>query len=124
VAAGAGSEVLKLGIEIPPQLIDTIVDEVVRRVRQDVQPSSRWLCGAQQAADYLGWPVARVYRRVHELPHYREGGLLMFRTDELDAHVEEGYQGPQRPAQPGGTGRSGGAAGAPTRFQASGSPRG
>lgn len=35
------------------------------------QPSvSPWLYGAEAAADYLGWPIARVHNRARELPHY------------------------------------------------------
>ena len=38
--------------------------------------------------DYLGWPRERIYKRLHDLPHYREEGRLMFKRSELDAWIE------------------------------------
>ena len=49
---------------------------------------SPWLAGAEAAAAYLGWPRERVYKRLHDLPHYRDEGRLMFKRAELDACIE------------------------------------
>ena len=44
--------------------------------------------GAKAAADYLGWPVERVYKHIGELPQVKRGNGLLFRRDELDGWVE------------------------------------
>lgn len=54
----------------------------------------QWLCGAAAAADYLGWPVQRIYKNVRRLPHRRDGNMLMFRRSELDAFLDGFYEGP------------------------------
>jgi hypothetical protein len=53
---------------------------------------SPWLAGAQAAADYLGWPRERIYKRLRDLPHYRDEGRLMFRRDELDVFIAGGRE--------------------------------
>jgi hypothetical protein len=77
---------------------DSTVDQIVSRVAEEValrlssglaRPGTPWLSGAQAAADYLGWPVERVYKHLHELPHYRHGNRLMFRSHELDGYMEQ-----------------------------------
>jgi len=74
------------GVPVPLTLdaaaLAAIADAVPNR---DCSP---WLAGAQAAADYLGWPRERIYKRLRDLPHYREEGRLMFRRDELDAWIE------------------------------------
>src|SRR5579859_2760183 len=92
--------------------VDQLLDE--RRL------ASPWLTGAAAAADYLGWPVERVYKRIRSLPHYRDGNLLMFRREELDAFIELGYEGPRRPVDFGASRRSRADTGAPVRFQVDG----
>lgn len=49
---------------------------------------SPWLAGAQAAADYLGVSPQRVYKRLHLLPHRKDGGLLVFHKGELDEYLE------------------------------------
>jgi hypothetical protein len=55
----------------------------------------RWLYGAAAAAEYLGWPKARIHRKLKALPHRRHDGALVFRTDELDAYLDSLYDGPK-----------------------------
>jgi excisionase family DNA binding protein len=57
----------------------------LRRSNGDCSP---WLSGAGAAADYLGVPRARVYKRLAKIPHHRDGARLMFRRDDLDAWLE------------------------------------
>jgi hypothetical protein len=79
-------------IELEPEECEALVEEITRRVLERLASDdngSPWLSGAQAAADYLGWPRERVYKRLSELPHYREGARLMFRRDEPDRYIEE-----------------------------------
>ncbi len=79
-------------IELPAEEVEALVEEITRQVLDRLAAEqgngSPWLAGAAQAADYLAWPRERVYKRLHELPHYRDEGRLMFRRDELDAYLE------------------------------------
>jgi hypothetical protein len=100
---------------IAEQAAQLALDQLARRTNAH---SSPWLTGAAAAADYLGWATERVYKRIRELPHYREGGLVMFRRDELDAFVEEGYEGPTTWGSGAPQSASGGRLPAPTPFQA------
>jgi excisionase family DNA binding protein len=61
--------------------------------------SSPWM-GIEKAAIYLDWPKQRLYKLTAsgEIPHYKQEGRLLFRSDELDrwlAHYAEG----DRPAR-------------------------
>jgi len=49
-----------------------------------------WMRSAE-AAQYLGWSRKSVYRRVArmEMPHYKIDGILLFKSDELDAWLEQ-----------------------------------
>src|SRR5215218_4924888 len=71
---------VRLTVELPPELVEQVIEEVVRRMRAEQPPESRWLCGAQAAASYLDCPVARVCRSLRRLPHARDGRLPMFNT--------------------------------------------
>jgi hypothetical protein len=75
--------------DVPDDLVEAIArrsaEITVERLRGEWAP--RWLTGAQAAADYLGWPVKRVHNRIGELPHFRNGGALMFSTADLDRYV-------------------------------------
>jgi excisionase family DNA binding protein len=60
-------------------------------MQTDLRPSqSRWL-RAKEAAEYLGWTRSALYKRVQSksIPHYKVGGVLLFKTDELDRWLEE-----------------------------------
>ena len=87
---------LRLTIDIPDDLIEQIVVEVVRRLCAEERPAGRWLYGAAAAAEYLGWPTARVYRSLPQLPHNRDGRRLVFSTQQLDSFLADAYAGPER----------------------------
>ena len=82
-----------LTLSLPPELLDRLADEVAERVLarlagREADAPSPWLSGAAACAEYLGWPTERVYKRLPAMPHYREGGRLMFRRAELDAWLD------------------------------------
>jgi hypothetical protein len=78
---------VRVEVELAPDAITAFVEEVMRRVLVELgtqRSEGRWLCGAAAAAAYLGCSPKRVYARLHEIPHVREGGRLMFHTNLLD----------------------------------------
>jgi excisionase family DNA binding protein len=83
-----------LRIELPPDalsaLVERVTEVVLEQLHDERRDGSPWLSGADAAARYLGWPRARVYRHLHELPHVKHGSRLMFRRSELDAFIEAG----------------------------------
>lgn len=83
---------VNLRLDLPPELLDEIAAEVTRRVLAEIgsPPAARWLTGAKAAADYLGCSERRIYNRLHEIPHAKDGGRLMFNTADLDDHVRNG----------------------------------
>jgi 2-succinyl-5-enolpyruvyl-6-hydroxy-3-cyclohexene-1-carboxylate synthase len=90
------SDRLQVAIDVPAELVDAICAEVTLRVLSAQRPPRRWLCGAEAAAEYLGWSPQRVYKRLRFLPHARDGRLLMFDTGALDRYLAEQYEGPAR----------------------------
>jgi hypothetical protein len=74
-------------LTLPDEVLDQVIDRVVERLASSTTPTSPWL-DTQGAAEYLGWPVQRIYKHIHELPHYRHVQRLMFRRDELDSWLE------------------------------------
>jgi hypothetical protein len=99
--AGGTKATIALELNLTPEFIDLIADAVAERLAIGVRRPERWLCGAEAAASYLGWPKARVYNKLRRLPHSRDGRLLMFSTDQLDRFIAEQYEGPPRLATPG-----------------------
>ena len=89
------SDRLQMRVEIPEPLLEALVEALTPRVLErlaDLELTahrSPWLAGAKAAADYLGLDSPqRVYKRLATIPHYREGGRLLFRRDELDDWLE------------------------------------
>ena len=79
-----------LRVELPAELVEQLVAEVTARVLVELREEGsqgRWLTGANAAADYLGCSPKRVYNRLHEIPHVRDGGRLVFHTRDLDRHL-------------------------------------
>ena len=77
-------------IALPPELVEAAAEraaELLAARLAESQPDSPWL-DTRAAAEYLCWPVQRVYKHVDELPHFRHGQRLMFRRDELDRWLE------------------------------------
>jgi excisionase family DNA binding protein len=92
-------------LQLPAEIVDAIAELVFERVRQelDVEQRSnghgpRWLYGAKAAADYLSMPLGRVQKltAAGKIPHHRLDGeqRVSYRTDELDACLDDHYEGP------------------------------
>jgi excisionase family DNA binding protein len=90
----------QLTITLPAEVVEAIAQRaaaIVLAQHDNVEANGTpWLSGARAAADYLGWPRERIYKRVAagELPHYREGDRLMFRRDELDRWLADHRERP------------------------------
>jgi hypothetical protein len=79
-------------VTLGPDAVEAVAQRAAEIVLERIaagETSSPWLSGAKAAADYLGWPRERVYKRLRELPHFKDDGRLMFRRAELDRFVEE-----------------------------------
>jgi excisionase family DNA binding protein len=76
---------------------DEVIAEVVERVKAELEPTvarSPWLT-AREAADYLRWPVKRLYNltAADAVPHRKHEGRVLFHRDELDAWLERYREG-------------------------------
>lgn len=77
-----------------------VLDQLARRVAALIaseRDSSPWM-SAPEAADYVGWPLKRIYNltAAQTIPHHRQGGRLVFHREELDAWLDDCYCGPAR----------------------------
>jgi hypothetical protein len=93
--------------------LEALVNELVERKLAEREAhrsgaiSSPWLYGAKTAAEYLGWPTKRVYNRLHQIPHRRDGSRLLFNRGELDAWVSD-HRVQARPRRPSPSDKKGG----------------
>jgi excisionase family DNA binding protein len=80
------------------RLAERVAERVCERLvaHQEVASTSgsAWM-GVEKAAAYLDWPKPRMYKlsASGDIPHYKQEGRLLFRSDELDrwlAHFAEG----------------------------------
>jgi excisionase family DNA binding protein len=78
------SIVVGLSDGVIEELVEYVTERVLADLRAD-RTDGRWITGAAGAAEYLGCSVKRVYNRLHEIPHARDGGRLVFNTADLDA---------------------------------------
>jgi excisionase family DNA binding protein len=91
-----------LSIQLPPTLVEQIVSAVselvLQRLGEDAASDSRspWMT-ADQAADHLGWPKARIYKltSVGAIPCRKHEGRLLFHRSELDRWLESFREGPR-----------------------------
>ena len=77
----------RVSFVLPDELVERIAAIVSERVLDELRreaQNGRWLTGAKAAAEYLGCSERRVYNRLHEIPHVRDEGRLMFSTHDLD----------------------------------------
>ena len=85
-----------LQLTVPPAMLEAVAERaaaiVLERLAELEVTTERspWLTGAAAAAEYLGWPTERVYKKLRDVPHHRHGSRLMFRRDELDAYIAGG----------------------------------
>lgn len=89
---------LEFHITVEAVFVEELAGAVAAAVSERLalpRPAERWLYGAAAAAEYLGWPKARIHRKLRALPHRRQDGALIFRTDELDAFLDGLYAGPK-----------------------------
>jgi excisionase family DNA binding protein len=83
-------------------LPDSVLAEIASRAAEIVlaelresRDAGRWLTGAKAAAEYLGCSPKRVYARLSEIPHARDGGRLVFHTSELDEWLRRSSRVPR-----------------------------
>ena len=74
-----------VSIAVSEEFLQAVAERAAALVRQSLN-ERRWLYGARAAAEYLNWPVKRVYERTAAgtLPCHKDGSRLMFDTAELD----------------------------------------
>jgi hypothetical protein len=78
----------RVELVVPDSVVEAIATRAAEIVLEHLaeQPTeTRWLTGAKAAADYLGCSHRRVYSRLHEIPHVKDEGRLVFSTADLDA---------------------------------------
>ena len=82
-----------LSLEVPPALVDEIVQRVADLIEQrEGSVPEPWVT-VQDAAAHLACKPQRVYdlcsrRDESRLPHRKDGSRLLFRLSELDAYLE------------------------------------
>lgn len=86
-----------LGLVVTERVIDDITERVAARLagggfgeRGEREPqASDFLRGAKRASAYLGCSSQRVYDLANQrrLPYSKDGSVLVFRRDDLDAYV-------------------------------------
>jgi hypothetical protein len=84
---GIASVVVEIRLVIPPEALSGLARAIADALPLERQSEPQWLAGAAAAADYLGWPVQRVYKHLHALPHTKHGARLMFERDKLDEYL-------------------------------------
>jgi hypothetical protein len=98
------SVAVRLSAEAVERIAESAAEIVLARLRDEgLRERPTWLYGAEAAAAYLGWPRKRVYNRLSELPHHRDGSRLVFSTSELDAFLAStppSGPSPKAPARP------------------------
>jgi hypothetical protein len=80
-----------LRIELPPELVDAITEQVLERIAADAPPAeqSPWL-NHTDAAAYMAATPKRLYELVHAraVPVFKDGSRNVYRRDDLDAYLE------------------------------------
>jgi hypothetical protein len=87
-----------LRLDLPPELVELIVERVSERLAAErAVDEDGWLRGADRIAAYLDCPPSRVYslNSAGRIPVYHDGSALIARCSELDAWVRNG--GGKRP---------------------------
>ena len=77
-------------------VVETIVERVAALLEtRHAADAPTWL-NVDTAAQYLGWPKKRLYNLVaaNQIPHRKQGNRLLFHRGELDAWLDDYYQGP------------------------------
>jgi hypothetical protein len=81
---------MMITVQLAPEVVEAIARRAAEIVLEELHGNGsegRWLTGARAAASYLGCSPRRVYARLHELPHVKDAGRLMFHSNDLDRHL-------------------------------------
>src|SRR6266571_3532754 len=96
------SPVSKFAFPIPDELVEAIAERVAAFVVERFEgqpPVSPWL-DVPGACAYLGMSKDALYKltapKPPAIPLHRIGSRIMFRRDELDAWLDDCYEGPAR----------------------------
>jgi excisionase family DNA binding protein len=88
----------KLVLAIPPELVDAVAaraaEIVMERLGEFENGGSPWMTAAE-AADYLRWPVKRIYNLTGAgaIPHRKHEGRVLFHRAELDGWLDRHREG-------------------------------
>jgi hypothetical protein len=100
--------VTDLTLQLPAELVAAIAEQVLERVRQELnveqsnEHAPRWLYGARAVFDYFDGaiPLGKIQKltAAAQIPHYKvgDGQRNAYRTDELDAWMDQHREGPAR----------------------------
>lgn len=86
-----------LTIPLPPELVEQIAQRAAEIVLDRIgaqNGSSPWLT-ASEAAEYLRWPVKRIYNlsAAGAIPHRKQEGRVLFHRVELDTWLNRYSEG-------------------------------
>lgn len=94
--------ILAFDLELTDDFLDRVAERVVRLLgveRQQQHQPERWLT-TQEAADYLGVPISRVYRANSQrrsakrpIPVHHDGQRAFYKASELDDWRRQGGKG-------------------------------
>lgn len=67
-------------------LAKALAPEVAKELKVLFKPQTQWekIMGVKELAEYLGQKPSWVYDHIHEIPHVKKGGLLMFKKSAID----------------------------------------
>ncbi len=79
-------------IKLEDSDIEKLAAEVTRRVIENLKLAAAGpsvavpdkVLDVEALAEYLGVSVKWIYNHVHELPHFKRGGVLRFKKTEID----------------------------------------
>ena len=78
-------------LNFPLEAVEAIAWHVESRVLERMaNERSPWMT-APQAAEHMAAPLSRVRKLTSagKLPHYKEGGRVLYRRDEIDAYIRD-----------------------------------
>ena len=71
------------------ELIAQRVVEMIKPLLSTKEENSEIIFSVEELAEYLRVSVKWVYDHVYELPHFKLGGLLRFRKQEIDSTIDK-----------------------------------
>lgn len=92
-------------VALPAYLLDVIAERAACLVREPLpvaEPASPYLHGWRAAAGYLGVSESTL-KHSQNVPRRKLGGVVVFRRDELDAWLDDHYEGARRYRRNGST---------------------